>query len=98
MAQEDNFFEKARRVLLRAMGVGANKGLAGGRDSISDGNHPVPVSAAEIEAKQKIKVRFARVRWYVSPGDRVCEHVVCGQVYRRRVISRECMECPFHFA
>lgn len=53
MEHEDNFFEKARRVVLRAMGVGGNK-----RRSAASSSHGslLPISAEEIEAKQKIKV------------------------------------------
>lgn len=53
MEHEDNFFEKARRVVLRAMGVGSNK-----RRSAASSSHGslVPLSAEELEAKQKIKV------------------------------------------
>lgn len=74
MAHEENFFEKARRVLLRAVGVAPGKGGAGG-DSTADGGHLVASSAAEIEAKHKIKasvIFFCRV---------VFNNLFCGQFY-----------------
>lgn len=57
MEHEDNFFEKARRVVLRAMGVGGNK-----RRSAASSSHGslLPISAEEIEAKQKIKVKMPK--------------------------------------
>ena len=53
MANEDNFFDKARRMLLRTFGVGSSKdGLAA---SVGPDGQMIPPTPAEIEAKQKIK-------------------------------------------
>lgn len=63
MATEDNFFEKARRVLLRAIGVGGSKGCSSASDG-GAGNFE-PVTAEEIEAKQKIKVLNIYIHTYM---------------------------------
>lgn len=55
---EDNFFEKARRCVLRAIGVGARKSLTGaGVDGVATVATPFPENADDFEAKHKIKVR-----------------------------------------
>ena len=54
---EDNFFEKARRCVLRAIGVGARKSLTGaGVDGVATLPTLFPESADDIEARHKIKV------------------------------------------
>ncbi|CAM9714646.1 unnamed protein product [Choristocarpus tenellus] len=57
MMLEDNFFDKARKMILKAFGVGP-AGLREG--STSSGAGGGPATAAEIEAKQKIKVKMPK--------------------------------------
>ena len=65
--EEDNFLEKARRCMLRAIGLSSRKSILAsesGGGSFRAGR-TVPETAEEIEAKQKIKVcsmRRYRVR------------------------------------
>ena len=72
---EDNFFEKARRCVLRAIGVGARKSLTGaGVDGVAAVATPFPESADDIEARHKIKVRrndvfFAYMPCGYMPGN-----------------------------
>ncbi|CAM9859795.1 unnamed protein product [Ascophyllum nodosum] len=60
--EEDNFLEKARRCMLRAIGLNSQKGILSaesGGGSFRAGR-TVPKTAEEIEAQQKIKVKMPR--------------------------------------
>lgn len=78
---EDNFFEKARRCVLRAIGVGATKSLTGaGVDGVAADATLFPASADDIEAKHKIKVRQLGLTFCFVKGrsSRLCTLGVSG--------------------
>lgn len=56
MQNEENFLEKARRCMLRAIGLSSRKSVVGAGSSSFRPGLTVPETAEEIEAKQKIKV------------------------------------------